>query len=428
MGEISHREIKDHLENCREKKQFPGIYLIHGEPYLCQRAANAIVNQLLPDPDCRQLSLETMDSSEGQSASEAVETAATFSFFSGPRVVVYKTDAFGQSASGTKSQNKNQDTDNTSILHSAIIRGLPAKNHLILITEKADKRKRIYKAIAESGTIIDCAVPTGIRKADQNQQLQVLRQLASETLAPHKKNLDQAAFEHIFSLTGFDPRNFVNSLEKLILYTADRPRITAADASEVLAKTKDDPVYLFTGALAEKNLDLALHYLDSLLTSGYHPMQILSALISHVRRLIAAKSFVEDTETGRQWKSAMGFDRFKNNVLPEVIKYDEKICRYAETIKGAMGIQPDTEKDKTPTDMIIVKNPKNPYPVYQTFIQSDRFSGPELGRVIKALHTADLEMKTTGRLPKAVIEAMIFEVFAPMPDKISGKNQTQKTC
>jgi hypothetical protein len=37
-------------------------------------------------------------------------------------------------------------------------------------------------------------------------------------------------------------------------------------------------------------------------------------------------------------------------------------------------------------------------------------------------------MKTTGRLPKAVIEAMIFEVFAPMPDKISGKNQTQKTC
>jgi hypothetical protein len=35
-------------------------------------------------------------------------------------------------------------------------------------------------------------------------------------------------------------------------------------------------------------------------------------------------------------------------------------------------------------------------------------------------------MKTTGRSTKAVIEALIFEVFAPMPDKISGKNQTPK--
>ncbi len=424
MTEISHKEIGRHLEASR-KNGFSGIYLIYGEPYLCQRARRALVNELIPDAESRQLSLELMDAAEGQGASEAVETAGTFSFFPGPKVVAYKAADLFSAAAGTQSADKGQGTDDTAILLSALQRGLPKNHFLILITEKADKRTRLYKAISGAGTIINCAVPAGARMAERNEQQQVLRQLSAETLAPYGKSLETAAFEHIFNLTGFDPRNFVNNLEKLILYTADRPVITAADASAVLEKTREDPIYLFTGALAERNVDLALYYLDSLLGSGYHPMQLLSAVAGQVRRQLAVKSFIEDTRAGSAWKPSMPFERFKTTVLPQVVEHDKAVCEYARQVKAGLQIQSDSGKDKSPTDMVIAKNPKNPYPVYQVFLQSDRFTGRELGRVLAAVHKADLSMKSTGQSPKAVVETLILEVFTPKQKISADKKQTR---
>ncbi|MFW6284491.1 MAG: DNA polymerase III subunit delta, partial [Desulfosalsimonas sp.] len=317
-----------------------------------------------------------------------------------------------------------QTANDAAILEAAVERGFPKNHHLIIVTSRADKRKRLYKAVAAAGTVIDCAVATGSRKADLDEQRQVLRQLAAETLGPRKKNLEPAAFEHIFDLTGFDPRSFVNNLEKLALYTAERSRITAADAAQALEKTREDPIYLFTGALAERRPDMALYYLDSLLASGYHPMQLLTAAANQMRRILAVKSFVEDTAGGSQWQPSMPFDRFRARVLPQVVEHDKAVSQYALQVKQGLGMADESGKDKAGTDMVIAKNPKNPYPVYQVFIQADRFTGRELSQALSAIARADLSMKSTATQPRAVLESLIFSVFVPVSESFEKTNST----
>ena len=418
MSEISHRQTGRHLE-AGQKNGFSPVYLIFGEPYLCRRARQSIVEALIPDEQARQVSLEVFDAGEGQGASQAVESVGTFSFFSGPSVVVYEGPVLFGTGAGQGAEAKSQGgqaSNDAAIFEAAVERGFPKNHHLIIVTSRADKRKRLYKAVAAAGTVIDCTVAAGSRKADLDEQRQVLRQLAAETLGPRKKNLEPAAFEHIFELTGFDPRSFVNNLEKLVLYTAERPRITAADAAEVLEKTREDPIYLFTGALAERRPDLALYYLDSLLASGYHPMQLLAAAANQVRRILAVKSFVEDTPGGSEWKPSMSFDQFKARVLPQVTEHDKAVAAYALQAWQDLEIAPESGKDKPGTDMVIAKNPKNAYPVYQVFIQADRFTGHALSQALAAIAQADLAMKSTGSSPRTVLESLIFSVFAPVPE------------
>ncbi|MBS3809548.1 MAG: hypothetical protein KGY38_05285, partial [Desulfobacterales bacterium] len=89
MTEISYKDTAGHIESCR-KSGFSQAYFIYGEPYLRQRASSAIIEELLPDENLRSVSLDIVDTAEDEGVSDAVERVTTFSFFSGPRVVLLK--------------------------------------------------------------------------------------------------------------------------------------------------------------------------------------------------------------------------------------------------------------------------------------------------------------------------------------------------
>jgi DNA polymerase-3 subunit delta len=60
---------------------------------------------------------------------------------------------------------------------------------------------------------------------------------------------------------------------------------------------------------------------------------------------------------------------------------------------------------------VIVKNPNNPYPVYQMLKKSERFTKQELLAALNHLSEADLRLKSTGQNPRMVLEDMIFRIF-----------------
>jgi len=68
------------------------------------------------------------------------------------------------------------------------------------------------------------------------------------------------------------------------------------------------------------------------------------------------------------------------------------------------------EKKKTGplTDLVIAKNPKNPYPVYQMLLKSERFTMDELIAILESLSQADLRLKSTGQNPMLILEKEIF--------------------
>ncbi len=298
-------------------------------------------------------------------------------------------------------------TDAAGGLKNAIEKGFPRNHHLIVVTDSADRRTALFKCIKTHGTVINCTVPQGARKADRDEQRRVLNLMMQKKLSRFGKTAEPRVFDQIFELTGFNPRAFAGNIDKLIHYAGAAGRITVEDVAAALDRSREDPVYEFTGAIAAQQAGRALYFLTSLLGGGYHYMQLLSAMTNQVRKLLLVRSFM-DGPKGAAWRPGTGFDRFKQQVLPDVIEYDKALLEYIR--KSNERITGEESRKAPASDIQIVKNPNNPYPVYQSFLQADRFSGKALTDAVLMLHQADIRLKTTGQTPKAVLEDLIFRI------------------
>lgn len=323
--------------------------------------------------------------------------------------------------------------DGAGILKEAIERGLP-KNHFLVITAAAvDRRTALYKALSQAHTVINCAVAPGTRKADVDRQKQVLSYLMQNTLEKAGKTADRDVFERVFELTGFAPRVFAGNIEKLAQYAGGNPRIKSGDVFAVLGKTREDPVFAFTGAVFEKNAQKALETMASLTASGFHYMQLHAGIAGQARKLLMVKFFTESIH-GSSWQPGMRYDRFTREVMEKVVQYDRETAAAAagpaKTAQGPADEKPAVEdpaagkrssgrkktkpktggRAKAASELAIVKNPNNPYPVYQLFLQANRFSLSTLKGFMVRLHEADIRLKTTGYSPGAVLEELVLHI------------------
>lgn len=310
--------------------------------------------------------------------------------------------------------------DDSRILQRAVEKGFPANNHLIITTDSVDKRRSLFKALSNKGVVIDCSVPKGDRRADRLVQESVLADRMNAMLTAGNKSMGQSTYLALYEMTGFDLRAFSSNLEKLISYVGDRQEITITDVESVLQRTKQDPIYELTNALADRKPDPALFFLDSLLSSGIHPLQAFTALINQVRKLLLAKDFVE-SPFGRDWQAACPYDYFQKRVIPSIVEYDRNLLDHlngwqtlldeeTHTPKTAARAKRKKKKGKLTTDLLIAKNPKNAYPIYQLLKKSEWFSKEELINAFETLNAADQKLKTGGQAARLVLEKVILGI------------------
>lgn len=159
--------------------------------------------------------------------------------------------------------------DDSRILQQAVEKGFPPNNHLIITTDMVDKRRGLFKTLTSKGVVVDCSVPKGDRRADRIVKESVLVEKMNSILGADKKTMNQATYMALYEMTGFDLRTFANNLEKLISYVGDREEITIEDVQSALQRTKTDPIYELTNALADRSSDRSLFFLTSLLSSIY---------------------------------------------------------------------------------------------------------------------------------------------------------------
>jgi DNA polymerase-3 subunit delta len=310
-------------------------------------------------------------------------------------------------------------TDHAGVLQSAIKKGFPAGNHLIITTEMVDKRLVLYKTIKDQGVAVDCRVPKGNRRADRMAQEDILQKKMTEILKPVNKTIDKDAYAALLDMTGFDLRTFCSSLEKLIDYVGQRERIAAKDINSVLKRTRQDPIYDLTNAIADRQVSKALFYIDSLLAGGFHPLQILAAIVNQVRKLLLAKDFTTSPEAGG-WHAGLSYNVFQQKMMPAVINYDQSLRRTvekweqvesgAEDADSAPAQKKRKKKKKIQTDLILARNPKNSYPVYQLLKKSAHFSKSELMNAVDFLNETDSELKISRLDPKFILERLVLKI------------------
>ena len=310
--------------------------------------------------------------------------------------------------------------DDCAVLQNAVEKGFPKNNHLIITAEFVDKRRGLFKAIAQTGFVIDCSVPKGERRADKMAQEDVLRERMSMMLNESGKQMDKAAYAALYKLTGFDLRTFSNNLEKLIAYVGDHHTITVDDVESVLERTKKDPIFDLTNAVSERSIESTLFYMDSLVSAGFHPLQVLAAVTNQIRKLLLVKDFVESS-AGSSWYAGCPYNRFQKSVIPEIVSRDKEILAQITSWEQAISNENNSGnkrktkkgKKKVDTDLLIAKNPQNAYPVYQLFLKSEGFTMGELIDALELLNQTDTLLKTSGQNPILVVEKALMRICLP---------------
>jgi DNA polymerase-3 subunit delta len=304
------------------------------------------------------------------------------------------------------------------ILKDAILRGFPSQNYLIITTDTVDKRQSLFKTIDKSGIVVDCSVPKGERRADRKIQEEILQDKTHEILNKAGKNMEPAVFQLLVQMTGFDLSIFCQNLEKLIDYVGQRNSVHQEDVAAVLQRTKKDPIYELTNAVADRRTDDALIFLRSLLAENYHPLQVLAALVNQFRKLLLAKDFVVQT-MGENWYGNISFYAFKADILPQMLESDRSLLELkhkwqTEEVKTGISSRVQTQKrkkgKKPKTDLVLVKSANNPYPAYQLFQKAGKFSQEELWAAYAKLGATDQKLKSSGDNPRLILEEAILYV------------------
>jgi len=237
-------------------------------------------------------------------------------------------------------------------------------------------------------------------------------------LAKAGKTVDGNAYSAMYAMTGFDLRTFVSNLEKLISFVGDRKNITIEDVRNVLKRTKTDPIYELTNAISDRDTQDALFFLNSLLASEFHYLQIFTAITNQIRKLLVVKEFVE-SPYGREWQAGIQYNKFRSSIMPSIQEHDSALLKQLEDWEKIISKNDASNKKNkgkskksklNNTDLLIAKNPNNPYPVFQLFTKSERFTKEELLDFVECMNRADLRLKSTGQNPKLVLEDVIFHI------------------
>ncbi|MEA1969012.1 MAG: DNA polymerase III subunit delta [Thermodesulfobacteriota bacterium] len=410
MAVIKHQEIDKYLKSL-SKDDLPSIVLIFGEEYLTRKIFAKFLDHLVP-LNFRELQYELL---EGEQAiiPALIERISTYSLMQEKLVVAVK-DAPLFPTTGTKQVYGylKEDLEN---LQKFIKKGFPENHFLIFTTSAADKRRVLFKSIQSVGIAIDCSVLSGSRMADKKEQNLVLRSTMEEILLKHKKGIDGDAFNLLVEKTGFNPTVLADNLEKLVSFIGVKASITYNDVASIVKRSKIDAIFELTNAVAEKNGDRALFYLKSLSDAGFHPLQILAALINQIRKLVVVKDFIEKSRLNQTpcWHAHQDYNRFKQNTMPEIVKADQALTNKIEQVEDMLfctNQEDKPKKKKVLTDLFIAPNPKNSYPVFHLFLKSDNFSLDELTRALMELSEIDFKLKSSAGNPMVLLENFIIRI------------------
>ncbi len=266
-------------------------------------------------------------------------------------------------------------------LEELLHRRMPPENHLLLVAEVVDRRKKLFKVISESGVVLHFPKI----KTEQKQKEHLVDQVRS-MLAEQGKKLTSEAWESLGRKTGFQLRESVQAVEKLMIFSGDKKTVDEKDVEAVVGKSKEDSVFQLIAALTEKNLAGSLHIFQELILQGEPYLMILAMISREIRHLLQAKLLLRSRALSA-YRSNMDYGEFQKKIYP-LLK--EMIAQAGKNDMGLIS--------------------QHPFAVYQSLKNSQRFAYEALLEYLDKLVRIDILMKSTGRDERLLIERFLVTV------------------
>ncbi len=266
----------------------------------------------------------------------------------------------------------------TGRLEDVLKGGIPAGNCLIMTAAAVDRRKKLFKGITDTGTVLSFS-----KARSESGRKSLLMEKVAEALAKRGKRVTPDALLALGKKTGLGLRDSLQEIEKLVSYVGDRETIDREDVDAVVEKTAEDSIFDLTSAIVERDASAALRTLGQLLDQGVNHILILTMIAREVRFLLQGHILLESGKIPA-FRPRMEYGGFQGGVYPAV----KALARP----KGAW-----------------LAN-QHPYVIYNAFRNADRFSREELIGHMNRLANLDRAMKSSGIDPALALRRLLIEM------------------
>jgi DNA polymerase-3 subunit delta len=106
------------------------------------------------------------------------------------------------------------------------------------------------------------------------------------------------------------------------------------------------------------------------------------------------------------------FPQFKSGPFKAVQAVDGETAALVDAWESILNPSVEGKKNKkaASSDLVLAKNPKSPFPVFQTLKKADNFSLDTLISAMIDLSEIDLRMKSTGQDPRMLLETFLIKL------------------
>ena len=283
--------VRAHIANGRLEP----IYLIVGDDDAeMTRLANDIAAAV--EDELRAFNVERIYAADkGTAAADIAESARMLPMMADRRIVVVlraekllkpkrrKGDEEEEDASPEEAPAKSDALE-------AYVQAPEPRTTLVLVAADVDRTRRLYKLLQKNATIVECWGLKGGKDArvDLRQVAGQAEQLVRQAVAAAGQQIDPAAARLVAERAGTDIATLRGDVERMLLYAAGKPKITLADAQEVVSAEAAQDDWAVTNAIQRGDAAEALRQIALAMEAGAVPYKILGQRGWFVREKLAA--------------------------------------------------------------------------------------------------------------------------------------------
>jgi DNA polymerase-3 subunit delta len=257
----------DELEGDLRNNGLRSIYVILGPEVYQSRQALELLKSKILSPDSIPFDYSEFSGTEA-AASRITEAAGTFPMMGKRRLVL------------VAESDRLKDEEQEKLIDS--LKDISPRSTLILVAEDLDRRKRFYKALHESGCVVEFRRLKGL----------ALERWAESFVRRACYRLSADGLKQVIELAGADLQSLAMELEKLFLYAGKEKSIPDSAIADMVSGSRQHGIFDLVDAVGSRDRNGALRLLANLVETGEDPLGIVAMLARHCRQVLIAKECI----------------------------------------------------------------------------------------------------------------------------------------
>ena len=264
------------------------IYLLVGDDDALMSTLTSELSSLIED-ELRAFNLERLYATDkGVTPTSVVEAARTLPMLGDRRLVIVlraekilKPKRRGKAAEDDEIGGEEEDPPSDLDVLEAYVKQPERGTTLVLVAADVDRQRKVFKALLKHAAIVEC---WGLRAApDLRSAQRAAEQFVRDAMGDSGQQIDAAALKLVAGRAGMDIAQLRGDVDRLLLYTAGKAKITLQDVQEIVSGETSQDDWAVTNAISRRNAAEALRELNLALDAGGISYKILGQLAWFVR-------------------------------------------------------------------------------------------------------------------------------------------------